>query len=467
MIASVFSSFFNVVASKIKSLVATYQDEINTVGRFLKTLFDINVTIFDGIISIIGGFVSGVIGLFRRLFSIIAETAGKYKEGFEAIKKGDVKGALQAFGQGLVKANPVGLFITEGRNLADGFKEGFQKGFEALSIKKIAGDFNSRLQDELSKSKVSTSTEIDSDLIAPTAAAGASALTAGTGKRKPIVQEIVFEVPDADILSDIDLSIPGIDNNLDVLGRQNAALASYRDGLTLAADKARLFGAEGGELLQAQLQFTNQAIQSAIDQFGVYSPEVAALKEQYDLLNLSLEKYNLQQQSIIDLGPAIQSGVIGLAETFAGSLGKIAAGAGGLQILFTGLVDVLAGVLEQVGKLAIQTGVAMLAIKKALKFGNPVVAIAAGAALVALSSFVKAKLAKAAPGLAEGGIIPPGFSNDTFPAFLSSGEAVIPLDRLPGLVGATQGGYIAETRIDGQDLVIMLRKAESNINRFG
>ena len=34
------------------------------------------------------------------------------------------------------------------------------------------------------------------------------------------------------------------------------------------------------------------------------------------------------------------------------------------------------------------------------------------------------------PKLADGGIIPPGFNNDTFPALLSSNEAIIPLDRL-------------------------------------
>jgi hypothetical protein len=33
-------------------------------------------------------------------------------------------------------------------------------------------------------------------------------------------------------------------------------------------------------------------------------------------------------------------------------------------------------------------------------------------------------------GFADGGIVPPGYQNDTFPAKLSSNEAVIPLDQL-------------------------------------
>ena len=37
--------------------------------------------------------------------------------------------------------------------------------------------------------------------------------------------------------------------------------------------------------------------------------------------------------------------------------------------------------------------------------------------------------------MAEGGIVPGGYPNDSFPAMLQSREAVIPLDRLPGILG--------------------------------
>jgi len=42
-------------------------------------------------------------------------------------------------------------------------------------------------------------------------------------------------------------------------------------------------------------------------------------------------------------------------------------------------------------------------------------------------------------GLAEGGIIPNGFPNDTFNARLSSKEAIIPLDKFPQLMGLSKG----------------------------
>ena len=70
-------------------------------------------------------------------------------------------------------------------------------------------------------------------------------------------------------------------------------------------------------------------------------------------------------------------------------------------------------------------------------------------------------------GLAEGGIVPPGYPNDTFPARLSSGEAVIPLDRLSSIIGDQgQQVFIPDLRISGEDLVIVFNKAQNNFNRY-
>ena len=56
-----------------------------------------------------------------------------------------------------------------------------------------------------------------------------------------------------------------------------------------------------------------------------------------------------------------------------------------------------------VGKIAISTGLAASGIKAALKLGNPYVAIAAGAALVALGAAVKAGLSNASTASASYG----------------------------------------------------------------
>ena len=85
-----------------------------------------------------------------------------------------------------------------------------------------------------------------------------------------------------------------------------------------------------------------------------------------------------------------------IASTFE-SLGAIigntmASGGNILEAAGKGLLSSLGGILVELGKMAIKTGVGILAIKLALKSLNPYVAIAAGVALVALGSAVSSSV---------------------------------------------------------------------------
>lgn len=147
-------------------------------------------------------------------------------------------------------------------------------------------------------------------------------------------------------------------------------------------------------------------------------------------------------------------------------LGNFLGGDGfkGIQKIF----NTLGNTLVQVGKYAIQTGVQMEAFKKAFKvlFATPAAAIAAGIGLVALGTLVKNKFASGGVGLAEGGIVPPGFPNDSFPARLTSNEAVIPLDRINSIVGQLNGmGGTLQTAVSGNDLLFILNRAERRQGR--
>lgn len=117
------------------------------------------------------------------------------------------------------------------------------------------------------------------------------------------------------------------------------------------------------------------------------------------------------------------------------------------------------GAIGEVIRALIQQAVSA-AIANSLQFsaflGPAAIPIAAAAGKLASGLFTN--LVKNIPGLAQGGIVPPGFPNDTFPAMLSSNEAVIPLDRLDGLLG---GGGQVEFIISGNVLRGILRRAES------
>ena len=113
-----------------------------------------------------------------------------------------------------------------------------------------------------------------------------------------------------------------------------------------------------------------------------------------------------------------------------------------------------------------------MGIKVALKTLNPAVAIAGGIALIALASGIKTTLSKKADGmggipmLAEGGIA-------TGPTLAMIGEgrgpeAVIPLDKLEGMLSGGFGGQnvVVTGRIQGSDILISSERAQRERSRY-
>lgn len=144
-------------------------------------------------------------------------------------------------------------------------------------------------------------------------------------------------------------------------------------------------------------------------------------------------------------------------------LGKALAGAG---FSIRSVLMPVADALIQFGKLAIQAGVAAIGIKEALTKLGGVGAIAAGVALVALGTFVKSKLAP--PKLAKGGLaFGPTMAvvGDNRGASYDP-EVIAPLSKLKGMLGDVGVGGVLETRISGNDLIILLNRSQKGLNRI-
>lgn len=144
-------------------------------------------------------------------------------------------------------------------------------------------------------------------------------------------------------------------------------------------------------------------------------------------------------------------------------LGKALSGAG---FSIRSVLMPVADALIQFGKLAIQAGVAALGIKEALTKLGGVGAIAAGVALVALGTFVKSKLAP--PKLAKGGLaFGPTMAvvGDNRGASYDP-EVIAPLSKLKGMLGDTGFNGVLETRISGNDLIILLNRSQKGLNRI-
>lgn len=113
-------------------------------------------------------------------------------------------------------------------------------------------------------------------------------------------------------------------------------------------------------------------------------------------------KPELDETGIIDitneLQSMMQSAFEGVGASIGQLIGDLATGGDAWSNFATNAVSALGDMAVQVGQIAIQAGVAMLGIKAALNFGGPWAAIAAGTALVALGSAVKAGLSNVASG---------------------------------------------------------------------
>lgn len=141
--------------------------------------------------------------------------------------------------------------------------------------------------------------------------------------------------------------------------------------------------------------------------------------------------------------------------------------------VFGSLVSMLADVAIQIGKTAIQIGVGMLAVKASFK--NPLTAIAAGVALVAIGSVMKGLAGQFSGGgataFANGGIVsgPTLGLIGEYSGARSNPEVVAPLNKLQGMLAQSGGQNVnvgGEFRIQGQDLVVALQRAERNRKRI-
>jgi hypothetical protein len=173
-----------------------------------------------------------------------------------------------------------------------------------------------------------------------------------------------------------------------------------------------------------------------------------------------------------NISSAIEGAAINFAIGIGEMIGSAIAGGDGFKNFGQFALMTLAGLLQQVGEMAVQTGIALMGIKVALKTLNPAVAIAGGIALIALASGIKTTLAKKADGmggipmLAEGGIA-------TGPTLAMIGEgkgpeAVIPLDKLEGMLGGGFGGQnvVVTGRIQGSDILISSERAQRERSRY-
>ena len=182
-----------------------------------------------------------------------------------------------------------------------------------------------------------------------------------------------------------------------------------------------------------------------------------------------MDRMILTAKSLSDqLTDLANTALLDVAVGFADMAGQAMVGAASFADLGRFAVESLAGLMTQVGQIAIQTGIAVAGIKVAIQSLNPAVAIAGGLALIALAGAIKGKMAQVGgegsiPALAEGGIV----TGPTL-ALIGEGresEAVIPLSKLNTMMQSGGQNVVVTGRISGSDILLSNERAQRNRTR--
>jgi hypothetical protein len=145
------------------------------------------------------------------------------------------------------------------------------------------------------------------------------------------------------------------------------------------------------------------------------------------------------------------------------TIGAAFSGESNITSFFNRILSAVVGFAKSFGKQLVAIGIAKLSLENLFKAGpvGAAAAIAAGTALIALSTAVQSSLAKNLPSLAIGTDM---VKSDGL-AMIHRGEAIIPANVVKG--GYSGGGQELYGRLSGLDIVVSNRNAQKYLNRIG
>jgi hypothetical protein len=188
----------------------------------------------------------------------------------------------------------------------------------------------------------------------------------------------------------------------------------------------------------------------------------AAFKPLVDSLDFE-QLTDFQKRFNDNFNNALRSGVANIASGIGEAIGGLITGAKSLGDVFNGIIGLFGRFIKQLGESMIAAGTATIAAKALIK--NPYAAVAAGIIAVAAGSLIESSLSKA-PSFATGGtvygsqMIQAG-DNTTQKEHILSDLQLKKIAQGAGIGGGN--AIIAETRVSGTDLVILLKQAEGSI----
>lgn len=233
-------------------------------------------------------------------------------------------------------------------------------------------------------------------------------------------------------------------------------------------DKARLYSEKLGETYEHAQEkqriwsnFLSKALRlNAEDLKNLSEVEWQNLIEKIEEATAAMKKY-AEEQMVVQ---HVASGMADMISSIGTAMEDAEKG-------FQAMADSVISTAEQIiNALLVKAFVAMLSAEAPKGLPGLITAAIGIAALKAMVSSARSD-AKSASKLAQGGIVPQGYPNDTYPALLTSGEMVIPPHKLPDFAGIDREPMEVvldgEFRVKGRDLYYVVKEQERiNYNSY-
>lgn len=360
---------------------------------------------FEGVRRVINGVGNG----FVELAKLAKQSFANILAGINAVKEGDFKGAAEAFGKALVIVNPAEL----GKTFAVGFSQGFAdtRNYLKPTIEGIKKDIQAATKG------IMTATGLGG---------GVSPISAGVGSGAQPDTEVVTRTAPIANFAQLENNIPLVQR----FGAEIEALAEKNSGLTATFDELGI-----------------KINTSASASLSTFAEKVAAAKAEFQALQ------DTQWVGVIESSFNILGSALGGAIENVQNFGKAVKRA---------FLDILGVVVNEIILYQIRNFLASPAGVALGPLAGPI-ALGAGKALGAVVKGLLGSVKLAKGGLAYGPTLATVGDN---PNAISDPEVIAPLSKLKDLLGNTGGGYIAETRISGSDLLILVSNAERRNNRI-
>lgn len=369
---------------------------------------------FEGFRKVVNG-----IGYALKEFAQIAKEAGQaVVAGFAELKEGNFKAAAKKFGEAIVKTNPVGIALTEGKRLQDAFKQGFEDNT----------DYVGKTLDKFKKTIAAAKNDLGGSVF-DTPTAPASTPTGGTGGGRIVPIGETAQLPTLPLPTQLD--------------------ATAEAALRLAARYETL--AVTSEALKTQ--------QTGLFESMRQNAMIAAEEVQRMLEGLNLAMTNTGQV-FVNWGQIMGNAIAGGLSTFSQSI------EGGIKSLKQ-FGQAVRNAAQQAVSALIKEGVTAVISKTLVKLGGALgplaIPLAAAAGSLAAGVFNSAINSIAPPRLAKGGLVT-SEQLVTVGDNPSGKEAIIPFERMGQFLDMAGGGKEVKLtglfEVRGSDLVLVLDRAK-------